>query len=187
MTIVWMTITFIFIANIYVFVKIIKKGELTSKIVNHLLIFFGILIIILPFLPQPRLTFSPMLQTIVSIFSVLCGITGIFLEIMAISAYKKNSIPLTPNDWSPPEILDKGVYGIIRHPQYAGGLLIFFGIYLSMKGVYALFIIFPLIILTVYIRAYYEERYILLKKFPQEYPLYQRKAGMFFPKILKSS
>jgi len=78
-----------------------------------------------------------------------------------------------------------GAYRIVRHPQYLGGLLVYGGLYLFMRGLFALYIIYPLLVLTLYIRAYGEEKYILSKKFPQEYLDYQKKVGMFIPKFWK--
>lgn len=52
-----------------------------------------------------------------------------------------------------------------------------------MGGLFALCIIYPLLALTLYLRAYGEEKYILRKKYPQEYEDYQKKVGMFIPKL----
>jgi len=176
----------IFIANIFIFLKVIKAGKLTSKLVNPLVVSFGIILFILPFLPQPRFSLNRGATIALTLASILLAALGFYLIGGAFITYRRYSIPLTPHNWTPPKIIDKGVYRIVRHPQFLGGLLAYGGLYLFMRGLFALGIIYPLLVLTLYIRAYGEERYILRKKFPQEYSSYQKRVGMLIPKFWHS-
>jgi protein-S-isoprenylcysteine O-methyltransferase Ste14 len=173
----------IFIIIIPIFLKIIKTGKLTSTIVNPLVLSFGIILFILPFIPQPRLHLEEKSTLIVTILSFMLAAIGFYLIIDSFIVFKKYRIPLAPYNWTPPRIVDRGVYRLVRHPQYLGGLLAYGGLYLFMKGLYSLCLIYPLLVVTLYIRAYAEEKYILVKQFPNEYTNYQKKVGMFIPKF----
>ena len=80
------------------------------------------------------------------------------------------------------KIVDTGPYKIIRHPQYAGGILLLIGWYLTWGSIYCLFLV-PLIALLIVVQAFIEEKYILEKEFGGAYGEYRKKVGMFFPKI----
>ncbi len=79
------------------------------------------------------------------------------------------------------EIIDTGPYGIIRHPQYSGGILLIIGWYLIWGSIFCLCLV-PLIALLTVIQALIEEKYILEKKFGNTYSEYRKRVGMFIPK-----
>lgn len=83
------------------------------------------------------------------------------------------------------ELIDTGVFRVIRHPIYAGAILFYLGaILITLSLVSA---VFWLVIVAAYtLIARYEER-ILTEAFGEKYISYKRKSGMFFPKIFKSS
>lgn len=173
----------IFIITIPIFLKIIKTGKLTSTIVNPLVLSLGIILFILPFIPQPKLHLDEKFTLVLIVLSSILAAIGFCLIIGSFIVFKKYRIPLAPYNWTPPRIVDRGVYRLVRHPQYLGGLLAYGGLYLFMKGLYSLCLIYPLLVVTLYIRAYAEEKYILVKQFPNEYTNYQKKVGMFIPKF----
>jgi len=82
------------------------------------------------------------------------------------------------------EIIDTGPYGIIRHPQYAEGILLIIGWYLIWGSIFCLCLV-PLIALLTVIQALIEEKYILEKKFGNAYFEYKKRVGMFIPKRRK--
>ncbi|HEX2953153.1 MAG TPA: isoprenylcysteine carboxylmethyltransferase family protein [Bacillota bacterium] len=81
------------------------------------------------------------------------------------------------------KLIDKGVYRIVRHPLYASLIMMFFGASLIYRNSAAflanLFIFIPFMTY----RAKQEEE-ALRKEFP-EYQDYQKKTGMFWPKMIR--
>lgn len=172
-----------FIIIIIIFLNKIKSGKLTSSFINPLIVIFAILLFLLPFLPQPRFFPPRPIRISVVLLSIFLEASALYLFIGAICVYKKYSIPLTPRVWTPPKLVRKGVFSIVRHPIYLSELLAYGGFFLYMRGLYALCIIYPMLVIATYIRAYAEERYILTKNFPEEYGKYRKKVGMFIPKF----
>jgi protein-S-isoprenylcysteine O-methyltransferase Ste14 len=79
-------------------------------------------------------------------------------------------------------LVTSGVFGIVRHPLYASLIWIFFGAGMLFANPIALssnlFIFAPFM----YYRARQEEK-MLTEEF-KDYQKYQKKVGMFFPKLL---
>ena len=78
-------------------------------------------------------------------------------------------------------IVTKGVYSIVRHPQYLGGLLSHVGITFLLSSLYSL-IVTPLLTFLIYLIAIKEEKE-LIKEFGEEYLNYKRKVPMLIPKL----
>lgn len=70
----------------------------------------------------------------------------------------------------------KGVLGVVRHPWYAGGIMIIWARELDLS------VVVTNVILTGYfiVGAFLEERKLLVE-FPETYKEYQKKVSMFFP------
>ena len=79
------------------------------------------------------------------------------------------------------KVVTTGVYSIIRHPQYFGGILAHIGFSFLLSGLYSL-LITPLVIAIVYIISWKEETE-LTKEFGQKYADYKKKVPMLIPKI----
>ena len=77
------------------------------------------------------------------------------------------------------KIVTTGVYSIVRHPQYLGGLLAHFGISLMFSALYSL-LSTPLVVLVVYIISKKEEKE-LIKEFGLEYEEYKNRVSMLLP------
>lgn len=78
-------------------------------------------------------------------------------------------------------LITKGIYNIIRHPLYASLIWIFYACSILYQNWLA-FLLNTLIFLpSMYLRAKQEET-LLLKEF-KSYREYQKKVGMFFPKL----
>jgi protein-S-isoprenylcysteine O-methyltransferase Ste14 len=89
---------------------------------------------------------------------------------------------LTPNP-IPREngtLVDQGVYRWLRHPMYTAVLLVALGLTTLMASVSHL-VIFLALVMLLWVKARAEER--LLRERFEHYVDYQRKVGMFFPKI----
>jgi protein-S-isoprenylcysteine O-methyltransferase Ste14 len=81
----------------------------------------------------------------------------------------------------PARIVKTGVYSIVRHPQYFGGLLAHIGFSFLLSGLYSL-ISTPLIATLVYLISRKEESE-LTKEFGQEYLDYKKKTPMLLPNM----
>ena len=78
------------------------------------------------------------------------------------------------------EVVTSGVYSLVRHPQYLGGLLAHVGIsFLSSAWLSLLFT--PLVIVLLYVVSRKEEEE-LVKEFGKEYEDYKKKVSMFMPR-----
>jgi len=74
-----------------------------------------------------------------------------------------------------------GIYNLIRHPQYAAWILFGFGMSFVWSRL-IVWIMFVTMIFIYYFLARAEERECM-EKYPETYPPYFNKTGMFFPKI----
>jgi protein-S-isoprenylcysteine O-methyltransferase Ste14 len=80
----------------------------------------------------------------------------------------------------PARIVTTGVYSVVRHPQYLGGLLAHIGFSFLLSGLYSL-LSTPLIIAVVYLISKKEETE-LTKEFGEEYLDYKRQTPMLLPR-----
>ena len=78
-------------------------------------------------------------------------------------------------------IVSTGVYSIVRHPQYLGGILSHMGFSFLLSGLYSL-LVTPLVIALVYVISWKEEKE-LIKEFGKEYADYKRKVPMIIPRV----
>jgi len=81
----------------------------------------------------------------------------------------------------PTRVVTTGVYSIVRHPQYLGGLLAHVAFTFIFSALYSL-LITPLIAGIVYLLSRKEEEE-LTKEFGEEYIRYKKKVPMFLPKL----
>lgn len=80
----------------------------------------------------------------------------------------------------PTRLATTGVYGFVRHPLYAGLVLMYIGLSLGWSAVYALFLS-PLFYLSLRFEAWLEERVWLAPKFADAFQAYQARVPAFFP------
>ncbi len=80
-----------------------------------------------------------------------------------------------------PELIQTGVFRLVRHPVYTGAILFYLGaILITMSLASAAF--WVLIIVFYYFISKYEER-LLTEAFGDDYLNYKKKTGMLFPKL----
>jgi protein-S-isoprenylcysteine O-methyltransferase Ste14 len=79
------------------------------------------------------------------------------------------------------ELLDSGVYSLVRHPMYLGIWLFCWGFFLLVPSLFALVVLAILFVLYDR-RATYEETH-LTKVFGDRYLAYQRKVAKWFPRL----
>lgn len=80
----------------------------------------------------------------------------------------------------PKKVVTRGVYSIVRHPQYLGGILAHIGFSFLFSALGSLFVT-PLIIVLIYVISWKEEKE-LTKEFGSKYRDYQKKVPMLLPK-----
>ena len=84
----------------------------------------------------------------------------------------------------PEKIVDSGIYSIVRHPQYLGGIFAQIGFTILFSRLLSLLLL-PFIMYLVYIICLKEELE-LIKDFGDEYKQYQEKVPMLMPKIKRT-
>ncbi|MDI6905725.1 MAG: isoprenylcysteine carboxylmethyltransferase family protein [Candidatus Bathyarchaeia archaeon] len=114
------------------------------------------------------------------VIGVPLAVFGLIGRVYPMIYLRKRGTTTTLNEVA--RIVDTGPYGIVRHPQYAGGILFIIGWFLIWGAIYCLYLV-PLFVLLAIVQAFIEEKYILEKEFGDEYREYKKKVGMFFPKI----
>ncbi len=82
------------------------------------------------------------------------------------------------------EVVTSGVYSIVRHPQYLGGLLAHVGISFLLSAWLSL-LFTPLVVVLLYVVSRKEEEE-LIKEFGKEYEDYKKKVSMFMPRSRKA-
>ncbi len=107
------------------------------------------------------------------------AMVGIAILGIALLQLNKNLSPFpTPKDGS--ELIQNGIYSLVRHPIYSGILFVVFGYGLYSESIYKLIISF-LLLLLFFVKSDFEEKK-LSEKFT-EYSSYRKVSGRFFPKI----
>ena len=81
----------------------------------------------------------------------------------------------------PERIATRGVYSIVRHPQYLGGLIAHVGISFLLSAGYSL-LLTPLTVVLIYLISKKEEEE-LIKEFGKEYEDYKKKVPMLIPRL----
>lgn len=82
-----------------------------------------------------------------------------------------------------PEVINKGVFSITRHPIYLGEILLYLG-FLMMRLSLLAAMVWGIVILFLHYIARYEER-LLLKRFGEAYTQYMQDVPMWIPRLWK--
>jgi protein-S-isoprenylcysteine O-methyltransferase Ste14 len=80
----------------------------------------------------------------------------------------------------PVEVVSGGVYGLVRHPQYLGGVMGHLGVSLLLSSRDSL-LVTPIVVCVVYLICWKEEKE-LVREFGDEYREYQRSVPMLIPR-----
>jgi len=73
-----------------------------------------------------------------------------------------------------PKLLKKGVYEMMRHPQYLSWILFYLGITFIFDSFIAI-VISPILIILTDLLCFLEEKYIIIPKFGKNYEQYKKK------------
>ncbi|MCL5995717.1 MAG: isoprenylcysteine carboxylmethyltransferase family protein [Chloroflexi bacterium] len=131
-----------------------------------------------PFLEQPT-SEEPTLPGVGTLLIAL----GCIIATLALLEFQHHQVPLLPETWAPPRIVQTGIYRFIRHPMSTAQITLCIGWFCVWKAPLALLLIAPMFILVVWLRARWEESYILLPRFGKAYRDYQGRTGMLLPVI----
>ena len=82
-----------------------------------------------------------------------------------------------------PEVINTGVFRLLRHPIYTGALMLYLGCILMTLSLASAALWLPIIAFYIYLCRY--EEGILAEEFGDDYLQYKKKTGMLFPKLLK--
>ena len=142
--------------------------------------------------PQPRFTI-PFLQPLILIpiisFSIPLLNLCIFIPFtiiafwLGIAGVKGTTLETSETHRAKTIVID-GIYSIIRHPQYLGGLFGHIGITFLLSALYSL-ICLPLMVIIVYIISKKEEKE-LIKEFGVIYENYKNDVPMFVPRLKRN-
>ena len=123
----------------------------------------------------PFASFSiPLFNLILSIFFIVLGAW------FGIKGVKQTTLKVAETHKTE-KIVTTGVYSIVRHPQYLGGLLAHVGVSFLLSALYSL-LVTPLIVVIVYLLSKKEEEE-LIKEFGKEYNDYKKKVPMLLPSL----
>jgi len=164
-----------------------KIGEICGLISGWSFFFFWMGIWVSP---QPRFI-VPILQNLsvsVSVISfsiplfhlIICAFFLIPGAWLAINGVKETTLRVAETHRTD-KIVATGVYSIVRHPQYLGGLLAHVGISFLLSAWYSL-LSAPLMGVLIYLISRKEEKE-LIREFGKEYENYKKKVPMLIPKL----
>ena len=139
--------------------------------------------------PQPRFA-VPVLQSLsVSLPAIGFSIPLLHLAIsvlflipgtwLAFEGLKETTLK-TAETHRTEKIVTAGVYSIVRHPQYLGGLFAHVGISFLFSALYSL-LSTPLMVVLIFLISKKEEKE-LIREFGKEYEDYREKVPMLIPK-----
>ncbi|NVJ86646.1 MAG: isoprenylcysteine carboxylmethyltransferase family protein [Algoriphagus sp.] len=133
----------------------------------------------------PRQLFVP--QGLVEYFGYMFATFGTIIMVQSSKAWSMGKFfGWVPEQGSEREqLIVSGWYKRIRHPLYAGLLLIFIG-YFLVSGTYTALVHLGCLILYLPIGIYFEEKN-LIAQFGEDYKNYQKAVPAIFPKLKKAT
>ena len=140
--------------------------------------------------PQPRLIIPilqipsfiiPIINFSIPLFHIIIAVPFILIGAwLGISSVRETSLKVAETHRTE-KIVGTGVYSIVRHPQYLGGLLAHFGISFLLSALYSFFST-PLIVLVLFLISRKEEEE-LIREFGKEYEEYKKTVPMLLPQL----
>ncbi|MFW9827943.1 MAG: methyltransferase family protein [Candidatus Thorarchaeota archaeon] len=142
--------------------------------------------------PQPRyfiplfdnLSFIiPLINLSICLIHLIISIPFIIIGIwFGIGGVKKTTLKVAETH-RPEKIISTGLYSVIRHPQYFGGVMAHIGISILLSALFSL--LFTPIIIVLNILISWKEEKELIKEFGKECEDYTKNVPMFFPRFKK--
>jgi len=140
--------------------------------------------------PQPRfvLPFFQNITNLISLVGFSTPLLNLSISILLVSlgawfgitGVKQTTLKVAETHRTE-KIVTTGVYSIVRHSQYFGGLWAHVGVSFLFSACYSL-LVTPLVVILVYLVSKKEEDE-LIREFGNEYKEYMKKVPMFIPRI----
>ena len=123
----------------------------------------------------------PVVNSSITLFSMIISVLFIVPGVwLAINGVRETTMKVAETHRTE-KIVTSGVYSIVRHPQYLGGLLAHVGISFLLSAWYSL-LSTPLIVILIYLISRKEEEE-LIREFGKEYEDYKEKVPMLIPRL----
>jgi protein-S-isoprenylcysteine O-methyltransferase Ste14 len=142
------------------------------------------------FSPQPRFLFPfladwilemPLVELQVSLFHLFAFVPFFLMGAwLGIAGVRETTLRVAETHRAE-KIVSSGVYSVVRHPQYLGGLLAHVSFSFLLSAWFSL-LSTPLMVFLVFLISRKEEME-LIKEFGVEYLEYRKKVPMLFPKL----
>ena len=183
MFIIILFLIFLFLLNFLTYwILVLKQKLLDSKLSEWYKKLFPVIwIICVCLIPIVNSSFfQPFFNENVSYFHqywlwfILLGIIIIVFGIK-IHTLATKLLKTAINEGETPILIRKGVYEIVRHPQYLSWLLIYLGITFIFDSFIAV-IISPILFILTELLCFLEEKYLLTSKFEKNYDRYKKKT-----------
>jgi protein-S-isoprenylcysteine O-methyltransferase Ste14 len=108
-------------------------------------------------------------------------VTGLAIRISSILTLRKQ-FTYTITEVEQHELIEKGLYRVIRHPGYLGQLLIFLGITVALSNWLSVLLMMILVIPGYIYRIHTEEQF-MIKQFGEAYLTYRERTRRLIPRI----
>jgi protein-S-isoprenylcysteine O-methyltransferase Ste14 len=122
------------------------------------------------------------LSPLLGYFGCLVMVAGLVIRLMAIATLS-NQFTVHVAIVEDHKIIDKGLYGVIRHPSYLGSLVTFAGLGLALENWLSLLVLLALPAAATIYRISVEEK-VLLDHFSAAYRDYMQRTKRLIPGIL---
>ncbi|MBN2443169.1 MAG: isoprenylcysteine carboxylmethyltransferase family protein [Spirochaetales bacterium] len=83
-----------------------------------------------------------------------------------------------------PKIIDKSIFGFVRHPIYLASQLFYLGMILSTLSIFSFIIWIPIFIFHDHIASVEEKK--CMNKYGEDYKDYKKRVGKWIPKFIKT-
>jgi protein-S-isoprenylcysteine O-methyltransferase Ste14 len=140
-------------------------------------VILAVLIFAAPWLLDTRLDLPEGVRLILLVVGILLGVGGLALIVVGIVTLGHNLSPF-PQPKADTELIQSGVFGLVRHPMYGGGILVGLGWALIHANVLTLILTAGLAVFFD-VKSRREERMMLLQ-FP-DYAAYRERVKKLIP------
>ncbi len=115
---------------------------------------------------------------IVGLFIITIGLVIRIISIRQLGKYFSYSVAKVENQ----ELIEKGLYKVVRHPAYLGQIIIFIGISIALSNWLSVIIMLTSILIGYLYRIKVEEKF-MIELFGDRYYDYQKRTKKLLPKI----
>ena len=126
---------------------------------------------------------EPVGESPVKLVGLVAVVVGVVVFLAALYAYARTNATLPqalPEPKQGTQLVQRGIYQVIRHPIYTAVLAATGGVALYHGGAVPL-VLWGALLVLFYVKSDYEES--LLRRTYPEYAAYRRRTGRFLPKI----